>query len=193
VVDASIVDGTAHLTTMVWSLLAAGVWQDRRGVNLLDGGAPFYDVYQTSDDRYLAVGPLEPRFFAELMALLGLEADQLPQYDVEGWPQLRRALADAFATRPRDEWVQVFEGSDACVAPVMSLAEAPQHPQLAARDTFVRQHGVLQPAPAPRFSASPARLGGPPPRPGEHSREVLADWAVSDIDGLLASGAVATG
>ncbi|MCA2216238.1 CaiB/BaiF CoA transferase family protein [Jidongwangia harbinensis] len=173
VVDAGIVDGVAHLSTMVHGMLAAGQWRDERGVNLLDGGRPFYDVYATRDGGHVAVGPLEPRFFAELLARLDL--DGLRQDD----PAIRARLAAVFATRTRDEWSAVFAGSDACVAPVLSLAEAPDHPHLAARNTFPIHHGVRQPAPAPRFSGTPASLGAPPPRPGEHHRVVFADWGVA--------------
>jgi len=180
VVDAAIVDGAAHLTTLVHSLLAAGIWQDRRGANLIDGGNPCYDVYPAADGGYLAVGPLEPQFFTELVTVLGI-ADAVPdQYDVDRWPQLRTALATAFATRTRDEWVQLFAGRDACVAPVMSLREAPGHPHLAARHTFVEHDGVVQPAPAPRFSRHSNELGGVPPLPGAHTAEVLADWGAAE-------------
>jgi alpha-methylacyl-CoA racemase len=192
IVDASIVDGAAHLATMVHGLMAAGFWRDERGVNLLDTGAPFYDVYAAADGGYLAVGALEPQFFAELVSVLGI-ADTAPgQYDVAQWPRLRELIAAAFATRTRDEWAATFEGTDACVAPVMSLREAPTHPHLAARQTFVSHHGAVQPAPAPRFSAHPNSLGAPPPRPGEHTVAVLTEWAVPDIDDLRASGAVPT-
>jgi alpha-methylacyl-CoA racemase len=172
VVDASIVDGVAHLSTMVHGLLAAGRWRDERGVNLLDGGRPFYDVYATGDGRHVAVGPLEPQFFAELLTRLGLAG--LRPDD----PALRARLAATFATRTRDEWAAFFADSDACVAPVLSLTEAPDHPHLAARQTFRTSHGVRQPAPAPRFSATPAGLGAPPPAPGEHTDEVYADWGI---------------
>jgi alpha-methylacyl-CoA racemase len=173
VVDASIVDGVAHLSTMVHGLLATGRWRDERGVNLLDGGAPFYDVYATSDGRHVAVGPLEPQFFAELLSRLGLP--ELHQND----PELRTRLAATFATRTRDEWATLFADSDACVAPVLSLTEAPDHPHLAARQTFQTSHGVRQPAPAPRFSATPATLGTPPPEPGEHTDQVYSDWGIA--------------
>ena len=191
VVDAAIVDGASHLATMVRGLVGAGTWQDRRGVNLLDGGAPFYAVHETADHRHLAIGPLEPQFYAELLERLGLADDDLPvQYDVDGWPRLRAAIADRVGTRSLAEWLQVFEGSDACVAPVLSLAEAPQHPQLAARGTFVERDGVVQPAPAPRFSRTPATLSTPPTRPGQHTREALQDWGIADVDRLLADGVV---
>jgi alpha-methylacyl-CoA racemase len=193
VVDAAIVDGAAHLSTMLHGLLAAGSWHDRRGVNLLDTGAPFYDVYRTADDQYLAVGPLEARFFATFVQLLDpyLAADEGPlpsRGDVANWPLLRRRFADAFAKQSRAEWLKIFEGSDACVAPVLSLQEAPEHPHLAERKTFVEHHGVVQPAPAPRFSGTPAELGLPPAVPGGHSREILAAWGIDHPDEILATG-----
>jgi alpha-methylacyl-CoA racemase len=180
VVDAAIVDGTAHLTTMFSGLLAARAWRDRRGVNLLDGGAPFYSTYATADGRYVAVGALEPQFYAELLRLLDLDADAtLPdQYDVARWPELRQRFAEVFATHTREEWARRSAETDACVAPVLGLTEAPAHPHLAARRTFVERDGVRQPAAAPRFSATPAAPGGAPPRPGQHSRAVFADWGV---------------
>lgn len=180
VVDAAITDGTAHLTTMVYGLAAQGLWRDERGVNLLDTGAPFYDVYPASDGGYLAVGALEPQFYAEFVKLLD-PGDDLPgQFDRARWPQLRARIAAAFATRTRQEWVDRFAGTDACVAPVLSFAEAARHPHLAARGTVQRRGGVSQPAAAPRFSATPTAPGGPPPVPGQHTREVLEDWGVSD-------------
>ncbi len=180
VVDAAVTDGAAHLTTMFHGFAATGLWQDERGVNLLDTGAPFYDVYPASDGRYLAVGALEPQFYAEFVRLLDPGDDLPEQYDRARWPQLRARIAAAFATRTRDEWAQVFEGTDACVAPVLSLGEAHAHPHLAARGTFERRGEVVQPAAAPRFSRTPTAPGGPPPAPGEHLREVLADWDIDD-------------
>ncbi|MGK5642958.1 CaiB/BaiF CoA transferase family protein, partial [Streptomyces sp. URMC 126] len=150
VVDAAIVDGTAHLTAMLHGMLAAGAWQDRRGGNLLDGGAPFYGVYETSDGGHMAVGALEPRFYAEFVRLLGLDGEAAAGRDDPGrWEELRAAVAERFRRRTRAEWTAVFEGTDACVAPVLSLAEAPGHPHLAARGTFAERDGVTQPAPAP--------------------------------------------
>jgi alpha-methylacyl-CoA racemase len=189
VVDASIVDGTAHLATMVYGLLDEGLWQDRRGANLLDGGAPFYDVYATADGLYMAVGPLEPAFFREFLDLLGTDRlstaggpDPEAQYDPSTWPALRDWIAKAFATRTRDEWTEHFAGTDACVSPVLSLHEARDHPQLTARRTFSTVDGVAQPNPAPRFSLTPAALRRPPARPGAHGTEVLADWDVTEPD-----------
>jgi alpha-methylacyl-CoA racemase len=181
VVDAAIVDGTAHLTTMLHGMRAMGLWQDRRGANLLDGGAPFYAVYETADARHMAVGALEPQFYAELLRRLDLgDADLSGQYDTERWPQLRRRLAERFATRTRAEWTTHFAGSDACVTPVLTPGEAVGDPHLRARGTFVERHGTIQPAPAPRFSVTPAQLTGPPPLPGQHGREILDDWGVQD-------------
>ncbi|MFK3730416.1 CaiB/BaiF CoA transferase family protein [Streptomyces sp. NPDC088090] len=178
VVDAAIVDGTAHLTSMIHAMLAAGGWQDRRGSNLLDGGCPFYGVYETSDGGHMAVGALEQRFYAEFARLLGLpDADGL-RGDLARWPELREAVAARFRSRTRDEWTAVFEGTDACVAPVLSLREAPSHPHLAARATFAEHGGLVQPAPAPRFSATPGTLRTGPALPGADTDEVARDWAV---------------
>jgi alpha-methylacyl-CoA racemase len=190
VVDAAVTDGAAHLTTLLYGLSAAGLWRDERGVNLLDTGAPFYDVYPAADGRHLAVGALEPQFYAEFIRLLA-PGDGLPgQYERERWPQLRARIAAAFATRTQREWVQIFEGTEACVAPVLSLAEAASHPQLASRGTFERRDGVVQPAAAPRFSGTPAGPAGPPALPGAHTREVLADWELGEPGDWLADGAV---
>ena len=189
IVDAAIVDGTAHLLAGTHMLLATETWQDERGVNLLDGGAPFYAVYETSDGRHMAVGALEPKFYAELLAVLGLDEDPAAQHDRAGWPRLRERLAAAFASRTQDEWAEAFSASDACVAPVLSLREAADHPHIRARGTLVERDGVLQPAPAPRFSATPTALGSPPPVPGRHTADVLESWDVEDAEALLSSGA----
>jgi alpha-methylacyl-CoA racemase len=189
VVDAAIVDGTAHLLAGTHAMLATGTWQDERGVNLLDGGAPFYRVYETKDGRHMSVGAIEAKFYAELLDRLGLNEDPAAQHDRAGWPALRERIARAFAARTLAEWTAVFEGSDACVAPVLSLAEAKDDPHLAARGTVVETDGRLQPAPAPRFSRTANRLGTPPPSPGQNTRQVLADWGISDVDGLLERGA----
>ncbi|MFD6968444.1 CaiB/BaiF CoA transferase family protein [Streptomyces sp. NPDC059979] len=181
VVDAAIVDGTAHLTAMIHGMMAAGGWQDRRGVNLLDGGCPFYGTYETSDGRYMAVGALEQQFYDTFVELLGI-ADQAPaRKDLARWGELREAVAARFKTRTREEWTAVFEGSDACVAPVLSLREAPDHPHLAARGTFTDFGGIVQPAPAPRFSATPVAVTGGPARPGAHTASVAADWDVPSL------------
>ncbi|MFJ9182936.1 CaiB/BaiF CoA transferase family protein [Streptomyces anulatus] len=178
VVDAAIVDGAAHLATMIHGMLAAGSWQDRRGTNLLDGGCPFYGTYATSDGGHMAVGPLEGQFYAEFIGLLGI-ADAFPdRWDLARWDELRAAVTERFLTRTRAEWTEVFDGTDACVAPVLSLAEAPHHPHLAARSTFVEHSGLTQPAPAPRFSATPVSVRSGPARPGGDTAAVAADWDV---------------
>jgi alpha-methylacyl-CoA racemase len=195
VIDAAIVDGAALLTTVVHELAAIGMWQAERGANLLDGGAPFYDVYETADGGYLAVGALEPAFYAELVARLGLDARQLPdQMDRQRWPLLRERLAAAFRTRTLAQWCEVFDGSDACVAPVLSPGQAPEHPHNRAREAFVPVGGTLEPAPAPRFSRTAAARPAPPPAPGQHTDEVLAAWggySPREIDGLRGAGAIA--
>ncbi|WP_405093942.1 CaiB/BaiF CoA transferase family protein [Micromonospora sp. NBC_01392] len=195
VVDAAIVDGVSVLATQIHALRGLGLWQDPRGGNLLDGGAPFYDTYECADGRYVAVGALEPQFYAELVRLTGfpLDGDDAPDRDdPANWPALRAAWARLFRTRTRDEWAELLAGTDACVAPVLDWAEAPRHPHLAARDVFVAPDGVVQPAPAPRFSATPTAVRRPPPRPGEHTDEVLADAGVdaARIAALRAAGAV---
>ncbi|MFI7286070.1 CaiB/BaiF CoA transferase family protein [Streptomyces anulatus] len=178
VVDAAIVDGAAHLATMIHGMLAAGSWQDRRGTNLLDGGCPFYGAYATSDGGHMAVGPLEGKFYAEFIGLLGI-ADAFPdRWDLDRWDELRAAVTERFLTRTRAEWTEVFDGTDACVAPVLSLTEAPHHPHLAARSTFVEHSGLTQPAPAPRFSATPVSVRGGPALPGGDTAAVAADWDV---------------
>lgn len=190
VVDAAIVDGAAHLATMIHGMLGAGSWQDRRGSNLLDGGCPFYGSYATSDGEYMAVGPLEPRFYEEFAHLLGLGDEAPDRNDPGRWEELRALVADRFSTRTRAEWTEVFEGTDACVAPVLSLTEAPHHPHLAARSTFVEHGGLTQPAPAPRFSATPVSVRSAPALPGADTESVAADW---DLPGLLTTGKETTG
>jgi len=189
VVDAAIVDGAASLTTLMHSLIAAGRWRDERGVNLLDGGSPWYDVYETSDGKYMAAGPIEPKFYTEFVRLLGVDSDESERADPHAWPLLRERIGKAFASRTRAEWTEVFEGTDACVAPVLGLTEAPHHPHNVARGTFIEVAGVTQPAPAPRFSRTPATVRRGPVAPGTDTRDALTDWGVRDVDGLLASGA----
>lgn len=177
VVDAAIVDGASSLTALLHGLMAAGQWTDKRGSNFLDGGVPWYDTYLTADGQWMAVGALEQKFYAQFTRLLGIPnvlADQ--RDDPSAWPQLRDAIARAFATRTRDEWVTVFEGTDACVAPVLSLTEAATHPHLAARETFVEVGGVIQPAPVPRFSRTIPRHPTPPPPVGADTLDALSDW-----------------
>jgi alpha-methylacyl-CoA racemase len=181
VVDAAIVDGTAHLASMIHGMLAAGGWQDRRGANLLDGGCPYYGTYETADGQYMAVGALEGQFYEEFVRLLGLGEYVSARKDLSRWGDLREAVAARFKTRTRDEWTAVFEGSDACVAPVLSLREAPHHPHLAARGTFTDHGGITQPAPAPRFSATPTAVRSGPALPGTDTADVARDWDVPDL------------
>ncbi len=187
VVDAAIVDGTAHLNAMAWTFAALGVATGERRSGLLDGGTPWYDVYETADGEHMSVGALEPQFWAALVERIGVE---LPDRDDPAHhATIRGALVRRFKERTQAEWSEVFDGTDACVAAVVRLADAPQHPHLAARGTYVERDGLTQPAPAPRFSRTEATLGSTPAGPGAHTREALAAWGIDDIDALLASGA----
>jgi alpha-methylacyl-CoA racemase len=177
VVDAAMVDGAALLTQLIWSWRGVGAWSDERGANLLDGGAPFYDTYECGDGRYVAVGAIEPAFFAALADGLGwtLAADY-NHLDRAEWPQLRSRLTEAFRTRSRDEWAEIFAGSDACVSPILTFAEAPGDAHITARETLIELEGIVQPAPAPRFSRTVPARPTPAPEPGVHTAEVLAEW-----------------
>jgi alpha-methylacyl-CoA racemase len=180
VVDAAIIDGTSALLQLFWSFRGMGGWTDQPESNLLDGGAPFYDTYRCADGKFVAVGALEPQFYAALLAGLSIDAADLPtQHDRAGWPEIRARLTAAFSARPRDEWAQLFAATDACVTPVLSFAEAPEHEHIAARGSLTTLGGVLQTAPAPRFSRTPSGEPAPPPRPGADTDEVLADWGIS--------------
>ena len=188
VVDAAIVDGVASLLAMPLTFMAQGRWRDERGVNLLDGGTPWYDVYETSDGQWMAVGALEPRFYAALISGLGLTG--VPdRHDPGNWPELRARLSARFAERTRDEWTAIFAGSEACVEPVLSLHEAAADPHLVARGTYVTGDGIIEPSPAPRFSRTPGQLSGPPPVPGQHTTEALTEWGLADVPDLIACGA----
>jgi alpha-methylacyl-CoA racemase len=202
VVDAAMVDGAALLMTMTRGLLSAGAWSEERGRNLLDGGAPFYDVYECADGRFVSVGALEPRFFAELVRLAGLPEEDAsgrsgpggwPYLDRGGWPVLRERLAAAFRSRTRDEWCAALEGTDACVAPVLSMSEAPCHPHNRERRTFVEVAGTMQAGPAPRFSRTPGAIERPAPRPGQHTDEALPEWGfeTAEVAELRRAGVVA--
>lgn len=175
VVDAAIVDGTAHMLAIVHGLLAEDRWTDQRGANLLDGGAPFYSVYRTAEGRYMAVGALEPAFFAAFVRLLGVDVEPEAQNDRARWDEMRAAFADAFASRTQEEWTDIFAGSDACVAPVLPMREAAAHAQLAERRTLIEVDGVLQAMPAPRFSRHPRTVPTTAPKLGQHTEEVLAE------------------
>jgi alpha-methylacyl-CoA racemase len=197
IVDATMVDGAAYLMGAMFGLFAQGSWRDERGVNVLDGGAPWYNVYRTKDGKWLSVGAIEQRFYAEFVKKLGLDPAQLPaQHDRQGWPVLAQRFREVIATRTREEWEAVFTGSDACVAPVLSLAEVEQHPHNKARNTFLRRDGVLQPAPAPRFSRSEPEVGLSPRPLGADSDAVLGDWGfnaaeIAELRGAGIIGALA--
>ncbi len=191
VVDASMVEGSALLITMIYGMQAMGAWGPR-GTNMLDTGAWFYDVYECADGEYISLGSLEPQFFAEMTEKTGIDADGINQNDRATWPEMRDRLAAAVKTKTRDEWCEILDGSDVCFAPVLSLAEAPEHPHNIARGTFVEVGGALQPGPAPRFSRTPAEIARPSPNPGQHTAEALSDWGfdTDEVAHLRASGAV---
>jgi len=192
VIDVSIVDGTAQLMTSLWGRLAHGSWRDERGTNMLDSGAPFYDVYETSDGKYMSVGALEPGFYANLLRVLGLNVGELPsQHDQSRWPELKARIAAAFKTRTRHDWEEAFGGVDACVSPVLSVAEAPSHPHNIDRQAFVEVEGLTQPAPSPRFSRTPSGIRGAAPCAGQDTEESLLAWGFgqSEVHALLRSGA----
>jgi len=191
VVDAAMVDGVALLTTMLHGLLAGGMWREERGSNLLDTGAPFYEVYETKDGQFVAVGALEPQFYRELLSVVGLSEEELPpQEDADSWPRVKQILAEVFKTKSRDEWCSLSMDRDACIAPVLSPLEAPRHSHNQARGSYVEKDGLTQPAPAPRFSRTPSALGLPPPVPGEHTEEILleAGYSHSEIEELISKG-----
>lgn len=192
VIDAAMLDGTATLFASIVGFMNMGVWTDERESNFLDGGAHFYDSYETSDGRFVTVGAIEPQFYRRLLELLELDPSEWPQNERSRWPVLKGRLRNLFRTRTRDEWCRLLEGTDVCFAPVLTLAEAVEHPQIAARATYVEIDGTVQPAPAPRFSRTPGAIQGPPCAPGEHSREVLRDWGFDSerIQGLLRAGTV---
>jgi alpha-methylacyl-CoA racemase len=180
VIDAAMTDGAASLTAMFWGLRSTGMWQDSRDANLLDGGAHFYDCYETADGKWISIGAIEPHFYALLLEKVGITDEALlAQYDRKAWPDLSIKLADIFRTKTRDKWCALLEGSDACFAPVLDWQEATAHPHNVARQTFVEIEGVMQPAPAPRFSKTPGRVASVAPKPGEHQAAILKDWGVS--------------
>jgi alpha-methylacyl-CoA racemase len=195
VVDAAMVDGAAILMSMFHGFTAMGMWTDERGTNLLDTGAHFYEVYETSDGKYVSIGSIEPQFYAELLRLTGLDGDAEfgGQHNRANWPKLKERLGEVFKTKTRDEWTEIMEGTDVCFAPVLSLKEAPKHPHIAARGTFTEVAGITQPAPAPRFSRTPGEIERPPSHAGQHTDEALADWgfATDEIVKLRETGAVA--
>jgi alpha-methylacyl-CoA racemase len=195
VVDAAMVDGAAYLATFVYKFRNAGMWRDVRGTNLLDSGAPFYDTYRTKDGEFMSVGAIEPQFYAALLRGLGLDQSTLPpQMDQASWPTTAARFAELFAGKTRDEWCAIFDGTDACVAPVLGLGEADAHAHNRARRLLIADpQGKLEPAPAPRLSRTPGDGSGPLPRVGEHTRAVLAEcgFAREEIERLAGDGVVA--
>ncbi|WP_374470489.1 CaiB/BaiF CoA transferase family protein [Phenylobacterium sp.] len=194
VVDCAMSDGAASLMAMFYGFKASGMWQDERRANMLDGGAHFYDTYQCADGKWVSIGSIEPQFYALLLEKTGIsDPDFQAQMDRRAWPALHDKLAAVIATRTRDEWTEIMGGTDVCFAPVLDLDEAPKHPHNVARETFVELAGVTQPAPAPRFSATPGKIQGPPPAVGAHDRQALLDWGFTgpEIDRLADAGAIA--
>ena len=186
VVDAAMTDGSALLATMVHSFAAMGIW-GKRGTNMLDTGAPFYDVYECADGEYISLGSIEPQFYSELMRITGLENEDMPsQMDRTNWGQAKKRIKEKILSKSREEWVQLMEGSDVCFAPVLSIDEAIQHPHNRERETFVEISGVMQPAPAPRFSRTPSEISSPPPHPGQQTDQILSQQGFSkeEIDSL---------
>jgi alpha-methylacyl-CoA racemase len=193
VVDAAMIDGAASLMTMFYGLAAAGQRRPGRGENILDSGAFFYEVYECADGKLLAVAPIEEKFLVALCRLLGIPRGELPaRDDVAAWPAAKEKLAAIFRTRSREDWCRLLEGSEACVAPVLSLAEAPDHPHHQVRGTFVEVDGIVQPGPAPRFSRTPPGPPTPPEAPGPESARALLDWGLdaAEIAALQAAGAL---
>ena len=194
VVDAAMVDGAASLMTAIYGMHGSGFWNNERGDNILDTGAHYYEVYETKDGKHVAIGSIEAKFYAELLRLSGLQGEELPhQQDRKSWPKMKERLKTLFRTKTRDEWCKIMEGSDICFAPVLSMSEAPNHPHMKHRGTFVEENGVTQPGPAPRFSRTPSKIQRPPAKAGEHTEEALRDWgfANADLDQLRKSGAIA--
>jgi alpha-methylacyl-CoA racemase len=192
VVDAAMVDGAALLMAMMWGMRSIGRFREERGTNINDGAAPFYDTYETRDGEHVAVGAMEPQFYSELLRQLGIEDDGPKQHDRTAWPDMHERIATAFREQTRDEWCTKLEASDACVAPVLRMSEAAEHPHVRARGTIVEHEGLLQPAPAPRLSRTPGSLGRPMPLPGADTETALRDWGLSadEVAALRASGAV---
>jgi alpha-methylacyl-CoA racemase len=193
VVDAAMTDGASYLMTLFYGMLAGNNWSDERAANLLDGGAPFYGTYRCADGKWISIGPLEPQFYQLLLEKIGI-ADRLqhPQMEKGAWPEVKRVLRETFASKSRDEWCERLENTDVCFAPVLSLTEAPRHPHNLARGTFVNLNGVITPAPAPRFSATPGRIQSPPAPIGRGARDTLSSWGISAarIDQLASQGII---
>lgn len=191
VLDVAMVDGAASLMTSIYGSRSIGAWKDDRQSNQTDGGAHYYGAYETKDGKFISIAPIEPQFYAELLDRLGLDQADLPeQLDRDHWPSLKTELTSLFRTKTRDEWCDLLEGTDVCFAPVLSMAEAPDHPHMKARGAFVEVEGVVQPAPAPRFSRTPAEIKCPPPQPGADTAAALEDWGIpeKELSALLAEG-----
>ena len=193
VVDAAMTDGSATLMTMIHGLKAAGIWTDKPGTNLLDTGAHFYDTYETADDKFIAIGAIEPQFYALLLKLAEIDdPDFQNQLDHSRWPQLKEKLSLVFKTKTREQWCEIMEGSDICFAPVLSMTEAPDHPHNQHRKTFIDHNGVIQPAPAPRFSRTVPEIKSPPPTPGQDTESVLSEFGFThqEIESLKTSATI---
>ncbi len=193
VVDASMVEGSAAMLSMFYGMMAAGGWSDQRGTNLLDGGAHFYSTYETSDNKWIAVGAIEPQFYKLLLEKAEIIDPAFEnQMDSSKWPELKEMLAAIFKTKTRDEWCDLLEGTDACFSPVLSFSEAARHPHNVARQSFVEVDGIKQPAPAPKFSRTKPEIQGPPPTPGQHNETALVDWGfdADEIRKLIEDGVV---
>ena len=193
VVDAAMIDGAAALMAAFYGMRAAGEWSDQHGTNLLDGGAHFYDTYETADGKWVSIGSLEPQFYDLLLKHTGIDDPKFqPQADKEKWPELKEKIAEVFKSKTRDEWCKIMEGTDVCFAPVLSFEEAVNHPHNIARNSFVAVENVMQPAPTPRFSRTKPEIKWAPPNPGEHTESALADWGFNarEIEALNASGAL---
>lgn len=183
VIDCAMSDGAASLMAMFYGFKAAGIWKDERRANMLDGGAHFYDTYQCSDGKWISIGSIEPQFYALLLEKTGItDPEFADQMNRDKWPSLKAKLAKVLKTKSQAEWCAIMDATDICFAPVLTLDEAPRHAHNAARETFVTLDGVVQPAPAPRFSATPGKIQGPPPKIGGHNEAALADWGFSEAD-----------
>ena len=194
VVDTAMVDGATALMGLFYGLRASGLWNDKKGKNLLDGGSHFYDTYETADGKWISLGSIEPQFYAKLLELAGLEEDEdfKNQLDFSKWPDLKKKTADVFKTKTRDEWCAIMEGTDVCFAPVLSMPEAMEHPHNQARNVFIDVGGCLQPAPAPRFSRTKPEVTKPASAPGDDTFSALAEWGFSEneIQALVEAGAI---
>jgi alpha-methylacyl-CoA racemase len=193
VVDAAMTDGAALLGAMMYGLRGFGMWRDQRGSNMLDGGAPFYDTYACADGKFISVGAIEPQFYEQLLALAGAGDPAFKeQWSQRDWPGLKQRFAALFRTRTRDDWCALLEGTDACFAPVLDMAEAPRHPHNRARGTFTEVDGVTQPRPAPRFSRTAPGEVTPPSTPGQDSSAILEAWGftTASIESLKSAGVI---